>query len=205
MSIYERWLLPRITHWTCGLKPTMKQRAKIVPEAAGRVLEVGFGSGLNLDYYDRARVRHVWALEPAREMWDLARGRLSRSGLDVEFVEAGAEVIPLADDSADTVLVTYTLCTIPDAAAALDEMRRVLKPGGQLLFCEHGEAPDESVRRWQNRLNGAWRRLGGGCNLNRRIPELIRGAGFRIGRIETMYIPGFRPACFNYWGAATGD
>lgn len=205
MSPYGRWLLPRLTHWTCGLKPTMKQRAKIVPEAAGRVLEVGFGSGLNLDYYDRAKVRHIWALEPAREMWDLARGRVSGSGLNVEFVEAGAEAIPLADHSADTVLITYTLCTIPDAAAALGEMRRVLKPGGQFLFCEHGEAPDESVRRWQSRLNGAWRRLGGGCNLNRRIPELIRGAGFRIGRIETMYIPGFRPACFNYWGAATGD
>jgi ubiquinone/menaquinone biosynthesis C-methylase UbiE len=198
VSLYDRWLLPRLTHWTCGLKPTMRQRAKIVPEAAGRVLEVGFGSGLNLDYYDPARVRHVWALEPAKEMWDLARDRLPGRPFGVEFVEAGAEAVPLEDGSADTVLVTYTLCTIPDAAAALREMRRVLKPGGQLLFCEHGEAPDASVRRWQNRL-------GGGCNLNRRIPELIRGAGFRIGRLETMYLPGFRPATFNYWGAASLD
>lgn len=205
MNLYDRWMLPRIVHWTCGLKPTMRQRAKIVPAATGRVLEVGFGSGLNLEYYDRARVRHLWALEPSRDMWNLASARLPGSGLDVEFVEARAEAVPLEDHSADTVLVTYTLCTVPEVAPALGEMRRVLKPDGRLLFCEHGEAPDAAVRRWQNRLNGAWRRLGGGCNLNRRIPGLLCSAGFRIEWMEAMYIPGFRPASFNYWGAARRD
>ena len=203
MNLYDRWLLPRVVHFCCGLKSTMKQRAKVVPAATGRVLEVGFGSGLNLDYYDPGKVRHVWALEPSKEMWDLARNRLPEGVLNVEFLEAGAEAIPLEDGSADTVLVTYTLCTIPDAAAALAEMRRVLRPGGQLLFCEHGEAPDPSVRQWQARLNPAWRALGGGCNLDRPIPALIREVGFRIKWMGSMYIPGFRPASFNYWGGAT--
>lgn len=205
MDWYDRHVLPRLIDFACSAKPVRKQREKIVPRARGDVLEIGMGSGLNLPYYDRNQVSHIWGLEPSEEMRHKARQRLVDTELPCDFIDLPGEEIPLEDNSVDTVLVTYTLCTIADPVAALLGMRRVLKPGGQFLFCEHGEAPDESVRRWQSRLNGAWRQLGGGCNLNRRIPELIRGAGFRIGRIETMYIPGFRPACFNYWGAATGD
>ena len=202
MSLYERFILPRVIHFTCGLKPNRLQRRKIVPLAAGEILEIGFGSGLNLPHYDPAAVKRVWALEPSKAMWDLAHDVVQNSTLAVEFVNASAEEIPLPDDSVDTVLVTYTLCTIPDVSLALRESRRVLRPAGRLLFCEHGEAPDENVRRWQNRLNPLWRRIGGGCNLNRPIPSLIEAGGFRIQNLSTMYIPGWKPASFNYWGSA---
>ena len=202
MSIYEKYLLPRIVNFACGLKPTMKQRQKVVPLAEGRVLEIGIGSGLNLPFFTSSKVKHLWGLDPSRETWALAHDKYRKCEFDVEFIEASAEDIPLDRGSADTVLVTYTICTIPDAIAALREARRVLKPGGLLLFCEHGRAPDESVLRWQNRINPLWKKIGGGCNLNRPIPELIEQAGFRIRNMDTMYIPGWKPASFNYWGAA---
>lgn len=202
MVIYEKYLLPRIVNFACGLKPTMKQRQKVVPLAEGRVLEIGIGSGLNLPFFTSSKVKHLWGLDPSRETWALARDKYRKCEFDVEFIEASAEDIPLDRGSADTVLVTYTICTIPDAISALREARRVLKPGGSLLFCEHGRAPDESVLRWQNRINPLWKKIGGGCNLNRPIPELIEQAGFRIRNMDTMYIPGWKPASFNYWGTA---
>ena len=202
MNIYEKYLLPRIVNFACGLKPTMKQRQKVVPLAEGRVLEIGIGSGLNLPFFTSSKVKHLWGLDPSRETWALAHDKYRKCEFDVEFIEASAEDIPLDRGSADTVLVTYTICTIPDAISALKEARRVLKPGGLLLFCEHGRAPDESVLRWQNRINPLWKKIGGGCNLNRPIPELIEQAGFRIRNMDTMYIPGWKPASFNYWGAA---
>jgi ubiquinone/menaquinone biosynthesis C-methylase UbiE len=202
MGIYQKYVLPRFVNFTCGLKPTMKQREKIVPLAQGRVLEIGIGSGLNLPFYTPGRVKHLWGLDPSPEMWALAQKKLGTLDFDVEFLEAPAEDIPLDDGSVDTVLITYTLCTIPDVPAALEEARRVLKSDGSLVFCEHGLAPDESVRRWQNRLNPLWKRIGGGCNLNRPITTLIEQAGFRIRDMDTMYIPGWKPASFNYWGTA---
>lgn len=204
MNIYEKYLLPRIVNFTCGLKPMMKQREKVVPLARGRVLEIGIGSGLNLPFYTPSMVKHLWGLDPSLETWALAKDKLGMLNFDVEFIEASAEDIPLNSGSADTVLITYTLCTIPNVLSALREARRVLKSDGNLLFCEHGLAPDESVQRWQNRLNPLWKRIGGGCNLNRPIPELIEQAGFSICSMDTMYIPGWKPASFNYWGAATG-
>jgi ubiquinone/menaquinone biosynthesis C-methylase UbiE len=203
MGLYERFILPRLIDVGCGSKPVRKQREKIVPLAAGRVVEIGFGSGMNLPYYDPRQVEHVWALEPSQEMWRRAADVVDSTNLPVEFVEASAEAIPLTSASADTVLVTFTLCSVPDAAAALGEMRRVLKPEGRLVFCEHGAAPDRNVRRWQDRLNPVWRRFAGGCNLNRPIPELIERAGFEVRDLSTMYIPGPRIASFNYWGVAT--
>ncbi len=202
MGIYQKYLLPRIVNFTCGLKPTMKQRENIVPLAEGRVLEIGIGSGLNLPFYTPGRVKHLWGLDPSQEMWALAQKKLGILDFDVEFIEAPAEDIPLDDGSADTVLITYTLCTIPDVGSALEEARRVLKSDGSLVFCEHGLAPDESVRRWQNGLNPLWTRVAGGCNLNRPISTLIKQAGFRIRGMDTMYIPGWKPASFNYWGTA---
>jgi len=203
VGLYARFVLPRVIDLTCRAKPNRRQRSKVVPKATGRVLELGFGSGLNLDFYDPREVERVWALEPASEMWQLARAAVERSPLRVERLDAGAEQVPLPDDSVDTVLVTYTLCTIPDVDAALAEARRVLAPGGRLLFCEHGEAPDPGVRRWQRRLNPIWSRLGGGCNLDRPIPALLGRGGFEIAELETMYLPGWRPATFNFWGSAT--
>jgi ubiquinone/menaquinone biosynthesis C-methylase UbiE len=132
----------------------------------------------------------------------MAETMAAGSELDVSFIEASAENIPLDDNSVDTVLVTYSLCTIPAAVTALAEMHRVLRPEGQLIFCEHGHAPDENVQRWQRRLNPVWKRFGGGCNLNRHIPDLLRQGGFKIQMLESDYIPGWKPASFNYWGTA---
>jgi SAM-dependent methyltransferase len=204
MGLYGRYILPKVVHFTCSMKPNMRQREKVVPLARGSVMEVGFGSGLNLPFFDPARVTHIWALEPSIEMWDLAQENVRAVNFSVEFLKASAENIPLRDQSADTVLITYTLCTLPDVQRALGEMARVLKSGGDLIFCEHGEAPDESVRRWQNRLNPTWRALGGGCNLNRPIPSLLEHGGFRVYEMSSMYIPGWRPASFNFWGRAVG-
>jgi len=180
----------------------MRQREKVVPRARGRVLEVGIGSGLNLPFYDPAKVTKLWGLDPSPEMTRMAEEQARSLRFEVEFIGLPGDAIPLDDRSVDTVLVTYTLCTIPDTTPALQQMRRVLRPGGELIFCEHGTAPDASVRRWQNRLNPIWKRFSGGCHLNRPIPALIEAGGFRIERLDTMYLPGWRPANFNYWGTA---
>ena len=202
MGLYSKYILPKVIHITCGLKPNMRQREKVVPHARGRVLEVGIGSGLNLPYYDAAKVTKIWGLDPAPEMTHMARQVAASMPFEVEFIGLPGDEIPLENNSVDTVVVTYTLCTIADTAAALRQMGRVLRPGGELIFCEHGAAPDANVRRWQDRLNPVWKRLGGGCNLNRPIPALIEAGGFRISSLDTMYIPGWRPASFNYWGKA---
>jgi ubiquinone/menaquinone biosynthesis C-methylase UbiE len=203
VGLYSRFVLPRVVHLTCSAKPTSRQRQKIVPSARGRVLEVGIGSGLNLPFYEAERVERVFGLDPSPEMTRLAAEAADRAPFEVEFLTAGSEEIPLEADAVDTVVMTYTLCTIPHSLRALREMVRVLKPGGRLLFCEHGLAPDDKVRRWQNRINPIWRRIGGGCYLNRDIPALLVEGGFRVEGLETMYIPGWRPASFNYWGRAT--
>ena len=203
MSFYDRHILPKLLNWACGTKPVRRQRQKVVPLAEGRVLEIGIGSGLNLPYYDPEKVERVIGLDPAEEMLAYARRRSETLPFAVEYLVLDGENIPLQGRSVDTVLVTYTLCTIPDAIAALEGMRRVLKPGGRLIFCEHGKAPDESVLRWQRRLNPIWNRIGGGCNLDRDIPAMIEAAGFRIDTLDSMYLPGApRFAGFNYWGSA---
>ena len=203
MRFYDRFILPKLLHFACGLKPVRRQREKVVPHARGRVLEIGIGSGLNLPFYDSTKVTRLWGLEPSLEMRRVAERATHRVGFEVELIGLSAEEIPLEDDAVDTVLITYTLCTIVEYEPALREMSRVLKPGGELMFCEHGAAPDDGVRRWQDRLNPIWKRVGGGCNLNRPIPDLIERAGFEVTNLETMYIPGWRPASFNYWGTAT--
>lgn len=203
MGLYSKYVLPKVVHFVCGLKPTMKQRQKVVPLALGRVLEIGIGSGLNLALYDAAKVTKVWGLDPSPEMIHIAQRAARSTSIEVEFIGLPSHEIPLEDNSVDTVLLTYTLCTIPDVAPALRQMARVLRPGGELIFCEHGAAPDASVRRWQDRVNPIWKRFSGGCHLNRPIPTLIEASGFHIKAMDTMYIPGWRPATFNYWGTAT--
>lgn len=202
MSWYEERILPHMIDLACSNKETLRQRRKIVPHAAGEVLEIGFGSGLNVSHYDAAKVRKIWALEPSAGMRRKAQGAVDGASMEIEFIDLPGEQIPLDDHSVDTVLVTYSLCTIPDVHSALTGMRRVLKPGGRLLFCEHGVAPDDNVRRWQQRLNPAWSKVAGGCNMNRDIPGLINAAGFNITSDERMYIPGPKVLCYNYWGSA---
>lgn len=204
MGLYERYVLPHMIDMGCGAPAILKQREKVVPLAEGRVLEVGMGSGLNLSLYDPGKVELVFGLEPSEGMRRKAQKNLARSPVEVKWLDLPGERAPLDDASIDTVVLTYTLCTISDFRAALSQMRRVLAPGGRLLFCEHGEAPDEPIRRWQNRINPLWRRIAGGCNLNRPIPACIAEAGFEIEKLETMYLPNTpRIAAFNYWGSAS--
>ena len=205
VKLYDRYILPTVTHLACSSKPNMKQREKVVPLAEGEVLEIGLGSGLNIPYYDTSKVRKVWGLEPSEGMRTLAKKKLAESTLELEMIDLPGEEIPLESNSVDTVVITYTLCSIPDAERALRGVRRVLRPGGRLLFCEHGLAPDQRVRRWQHRLNPAWRRLAGGCNIDRDIPGLLQSSGFRIVVDERMYIPGVRVLSYNYWGSAVAD
>jgi ubiquinone/menaquinone biosynthesis C-methylase UbiE len=181
----------------------MKQREKVVPRATGTVLEIGIGTGLNLSYYDAGRVQRVIGLDPSEASWELAGERAAHLDFEVEFIGLPGEKIPLADASVDTVLVTFALCTIPDPIAALHGMARVLRTGGSLLFCEHGRAPDSSVCKWQDRINPIWRRIAGGCHLNRDIPQLLAAGGFVLSDMETGYLPGTpKFAGYNFWGSA---
>lgn len=202
INLYSKYVLPRITNAVCSSSPNMKQREKVVPNAYGRVLEIGAGSGLNFRYYDPDKVEHLFALDPSEEMWSIAKSQTNSKLFDIDFIKGYAEQIPMDDDTVDSILITYTLCTIPDVSVSLEEMRRVLKPGGVFIFCEHGIAPDKSVQKWQNLLNPMWKKLGGGCNLNRDIPNLINTGPFEIQKLNTMYLPGFKPASFNFWGVA---
>lgn len=201
-SWYERHFLPPLIDFACSRAPVRREREKVVPRARGRVLEVGIGTGLNLAHYDKSRVTHIVGLDPALEMNGLAARRMRRAGLDVELMALSAEKIPLPDASVDSIVMTYTLCSIEDPLAALAEMRRVLAPGGTLLFCEHGRAPEESVRRWQRRLEPCWRKVAGGCHLGRDVPALLEEGGFRCAELDTRYLPGPRFLTYNYRGAA---
>lgn len=203
MGFYDRFLLPPLLEFAMGAKPIRYQRGKVVPLAEGRVLEIGLGAGQNLPFYDPTKVTHLWGLEPAEEMRARAMKRARDVKFPLEFLDLKAEEIPLDDKSVDTVLVTYTLCTIPDVNRALQGMRRVLKPGGRLIFCEHGEAPDPSVRKWQEWMTPAWKKIAGGCHVGRPIPQLLREGGFTVEKMETMYLPSTpRPLGYNYWGTA---
>ncbi|NWH07183.1 MAG: class I SAM-dependent methyltransferase [Alphaproteobacteria bacterium] len=203
MGFYERHILPPLLNMAMSAKPITYQRRKVVPQASGRVLEIGMGAGHNIPFYDRAKVSELIGLEPSPGLRSRAQRTAHEAGMKVDFIGLKAEEIPLADESVDTVLVTYTLCTIPDVPRALAGMKRVLKPGGCLIFCEHGEAPDPGVKRWQGRINPIWKRIAGGCNLHRPIPSLLREGGFAIDKMETMYLPSTpRFAGYNYWGSA---
>lgn len=199
---YERRLLPVLVDWACGAPVFCQQRQKVVPQASGLVLEIGIGTGLNLRHYDATRVEKVVGLDPGATPNARAQRRAAQSGVVVEWVALSAERIPFDDAMFDTVLVTYSLCTIPDPLAALKEMRRVLKPSGKLVYCEHGLAPDASVRRWQHRLTPVWSRFAGGCHLDRDIPALLAAARFDLADRHAAYLPGPRALMFNYWGTA---
>ena len=210
MGLYERHVLPHVLSLACSTRPIRRQRQKVLPLARGRVLEIGMGAGHNLRFYDPERIEMVWGLEPAEQMRRLAERKVSSVPFEVRFLDLPGEEIPLEDDSVDTVVTTYTLCTIPDAPRALAQMHRVLKPGGELVFLEHGEAPDQNVRRWQRRLEPGWKKVFGGCYLTRPIQSLIKDAGFNIAEMDAMYVPGLyvpgmamsKVAAFEYWGAA---
>lgn len=202
MNLYERYLLPHLIDFACGLGEVMQARAQIVPQAEGRVLEIGIGSGLNLAFYDAQRVSAVVGVDPSAAMQALARERAARCAVPVEMIALELGQIQAAAASFDSIVCTFTLCSIADAVAALKDMRRVLKPGGRLLFCEHGLAPDAPVVRWQRRLTPYWKPLAGGCHLDRDIPALLAAGGFAIGQLQTGYLKGPRPMTYVYRGWA---
>ncbi len=201
MSFYGDWLLPRMLNVAMGSRRFAEQRAQALQEVSGQVLEVGFGSGHNLPHYPAA-VKKVVGIDPSGESAKLARTRIAQAPFPVEFLPLPGEQIPAGDGSFDSVVSTFTLCTIPDPVAALRQMKRVLKPGGRLFFVEHGRDEDPRVQRWQDRLNGLQRRMAGGCNLNRPIARLIEEAGFRIEGLQTYYMGRPRFATHLYRGSA---
>jgi len=203
MSFYHDHILPHVINLACGSGQMKKIRNQVVPGAEGKVLEIGFGSGHNLPFLDPAKITQYWALEPDAHVRRLAQKRLAHVPLKPEFLDLEAEAIPLEDASVDTVLVTFTLCTIPLVEKALGQMRRVLAPGGRLIFAEHGAAPDESVARWQKRIEPFWKPLGGGCHLTRKPLDLIGKNGFALESTQSLYMPKApRFAGFVSWGTA---
>lgn len=201
MNLYEKWILPSLLDIVMRNKEVTRYRDRLVPVASGVVLEVGIGSGLNLPFYG-PQVQRVYAIDPSANLLRMARKRARSVSFPVEFFARSGEAIPIEDNSVDTVLSTFTLCTIADPLVALREMRRVLSPTGRLLFAEHGLAPDASVRRWQHRCNPLWNRIAGGCNLNRKMDELISAAGFDIVELTVEYTKGPRPLSYFYAGSA---
>ncbi len=202
MHFYDQHILPRLIDFACGMGHVMKTRSKVVPLAEGRVLEIGIGTGLNLSFYDAQRVSAIVGVDPAAQMQNLARERAAQITIPVETIALELGQIQAADASFDSIVCTFTLCTIPDPLAALVEMRRVLKPGGKLLFSEHGRAPDAKVRQWQDRLTPIWKPLAGGCHLNRDIPSLLQAGGFQIKDLHSGYLPGPRPMTWVWYGWA---
>jgi ubiquinone/menaquinone biosynthesis C-methylase UbiE len=201
-SWYDRHVLPYLIDFACGLSTVAKQRQQVVPRAAGRVLEVGIGTGLNLPFYRRASILTLVGVDPGVEMQRMLRRRSERAGIAVDLRSSTAEALAFERASFDCVVCTYTLCTIPDPLAALREIRRVLRPGGRLLFAEHGVAPDADVVKWQRRLEPLWSRVAGGCHLTRDVPALLEAAGFEAA-IESGYLNGPKLLSYNFWGEAT--
>jgi len=201
MGFYQDHIVPVLINLAMRRQELVAYRSHVIPAAEGRVLEIGVGSGLNLPFYSR-NVERLVGLDPSPKLLSMVRRNMKRNASPVELIEGSAEAIPLKTNSVDTVVTTWTLCSIPDADRALREMHRVLRPGGHLLFVEHGRAPEPNVRWWQDRLTPVWKRIGGGCHLNRAIQMLIEDAGFKFDRLETGYIHGPNPLTFMYEGSA---
>ena len=202
MSLYEKYFLPKLLDCCCGMEGFQKKRAQIVPLAYGRVLEIGIGSGLNFDFYNFDIVDEVVGVDPAVSSVAIAKSRSSKYDSKISFIEETAESIALESETFDCVVIGYTLCTIPEPLQALAEVNRLLKPSGSLFFMEHGLAPEESVQKWQHRIAPGWKKIAGGCNLNRNIEELILSGGFEFKDLKKKYIKGPKILSFQYYGEA---
>ncbi len=201
MGLYEEQILPWLVHLSMRQRRLAPYRNRAVSNATGRVLEVGMGSGLNLPFYGD-KVTEIIGLEPSAKLLAMANKAARKSKISLVLMEGTAEAIPIEDQSVDVVVTTWTMCSIPEIQTALQEMRRILRPNGRLLFVEHGRAPEPGVRWLQDRLTPAWKHLSGGCHLNRAIEELIENAGFRMERLDKGYMRGPRPMTFMYEGCA---
>lgn len=202
MNFYDRWLLPPILDLVMRQDQLAKYRREVVAAAEGRVLEIGVGSGLNFPFYGN-RVEALIGIDPSSRLLAMARRRAAAAGLRAELIQGSATAIPLAEGTIDTVVMTWTLCSIPDPLLALSEMRRVLKPDGRLLFVEHGLSPEPGIERWQHRLTPFWCHIAGGCHLDRKMDDLVRSAGFDITALRTEYASGPRPMTYMYVGRAS--
>ena len=203
-TAYENYVLPKMLDCCCSTKPISYQRKKIVPEASGTILEIGIGSGLNIPYYKKSKINKVIGLEPSEQLCKMAKKTADDNNFSIDFLVNGAEEIELPSNSIDTILLTYTLCSIPEPYIALKEIMRVMKSDGRILFCEHGIAPDQVVQKWQNRINPLWGKLFGGCNINRDIPNILKNGGFKINSLDKMYLPSTpKIVGYNYWGEAS--
>ena len=201
MGFYQTYVLPHLINFAMSSKDVAARRAALIPKATGSVLEIGIGSGLNLPYYSSA-VTRLCGVDASAALLAMTRRKIDRAAFPVELIHESAEHLSVAHASVDTVVTTWTLCSIPDPLAALREMKRVLKPEGRLLFVEHGLSADPAVQAWQRRLDPAWKRIAGGCHLSRKIDELIRSAGLDLAQLQTSYLPGPRPMTYTYEGAA---
>jgi len=203
MGFYQRHVLPILLDKACGCKPIRKQRQKIIPLARGHVVEIGIGSGHNLPFYDQHKITQLTGIDPDKYVWEKSAKKRAAFSKPLQRLGLSGESIPMGDNCADTVVVTYSLCTIPDPVKALREMRRILKPEGKLLFCEHGKAPDIRVQKWQDRVDPLWSKIAGGCHSGRNIPALLAAAKFQVLKVEQDYIPGPKILSYNYWGQAS--
>jgi ubiquinone/menaquinone biosynthesis C-methylase UbiE len=202
VGVYAKYVLPRIIDIAMRNEETTRLRAAWVPHARGEVLEIGIGSGLNLPFYS-SNVHRVYGVDPSVELQRMARKRATAGPIEVEFLSQSAEEqLPFANASIDTVVITWALCSIPNAPKALQQVKRVLKASGRLIFLEHGRAPDPGIAVWQDRITPFWKHIGGGCHLNRKIDDLIMAAGFRIAELKTCYLTGPRPMTYTYQGVA---
>ena len=202
MGFYAKYVLPRLIDLAMRNEDTARLRAESVPQARGSVLEIGIGSGLNLPFYS-SQVRHVYGVDPSAELQSMAAKKASAVPFRVTFLRQSAEEsLPVTNLSIDTVVMTWTLCSIPNPAAALQRIKTAMKPDGRMIFIEHGRSPEARVAVWQDRLTPLWKRIGGGCHLNRSINELIRAAGFHITDQRNLYLPGPRPMTYTYQGVA---
>lgn len=202
MRFYSRYILPGLIQWACSGESSDSKREMVVPMAIGNVLEIGIGSGNNLPFYDGTKVTHLTAIDPLEELWKKNRIDLTQLPFEVDYIKGSAEEIPAPDSTFDSVVTTFSLCSVDQADEVMKEIHRVLKPGGRLLFSEHGKSPHKGLERWQNLVNPLWKRVSGGCNLNRDIPDIMERNGFKTDKMKTEYMSGWRLTSYNYWGSA---
>jgi len=201
---YDKYVLPKLLDCCCSTKPINYQRKKVVPNAKGNILEIGIGSGLNLPFYEKSKINTLYGIDPSSELCDMAKKTASDNKININLLINEAEEIELPKNSIDTVVMTYTLCTIANPSDALKEIKRVMKTDAKMLFCEHGIAPDKNILKWQKRINPIWGKLFGGCNINRDIPSILKENGFIINILNQMYLPNTpKIVGYNFWGEAT--
>ena len=201
-KLYNRYVCPHVINLAMQTKPFRRQREKVIPQASGRVLEIGIGSGLNLDFYDKSKITEIFAVEPDSILLEKAKIKANQNNISLNIQKLTAELLPFENGTFDTVVSTYTMCSIYELDSAMIELKRVLKSDGSFIFSEHGKAPDSNIYKWQKRLNPIQKRIGGGCHLDKDIPKIITNSDFKLQELNSMYIPGPRFLSYHYWGRA---